>query len=255
MEKSMELLLSRLDQKLNEQTKHITTAVTASVMEAMDERFKTILEENAQLKDKIFTLEKKLNTMEKEKRKFNLVFFGIEEAGKSEAELVDHIKETVIESGTNLNSNEISSVYRIGKKDNNKNRPVVVSFTSVWKKHYVLKNKRGLPPGVYVKEDFSKEVLEKRKQLQLQVEEEKKKGNIAFLKYDKIIVKKSSGQPRDKRKREESGSPKSSTNKKVNTEENSSIPLAKTKDNVKPNLLNYIERGKPASPGMTSKNL
>lgn len=46
--------------------------------------------------------------MDKEKRKYNLVFFGLEEIGKSEAELIDYIKETVIGTGTHLNSQEIS---------------------------------------------------------------------------------------------------------------------------------------------------
>ncbi|XP_063618245.1 uncharacterized protein LOC134791133 [Cydia splendana] len=64
--------------------------------------------------------------------------------------------------------------------------------------------------GIYMKEDYSKEVLEKRKQLQSQVEEEKKKGNIAFLVHDKLVVKKPKENTREKRKREESKSPNSS---------------------------------------------
>ncbi|PZC84552.1 hypothetical protein B5X24_HaOG204582 [Helicoverpa armigera] len=82
MEKSMEILLSRLDEKLQQQTKIITTTVTESVMVAIDERLKTITDENTKLKEKISTLEQKLRGMEFEKRKYNLVFFGIEESGK-----------------------------------------------------------------------------------------------------------------------------------------------------------------------------
>ncbi|PZC85214.1 hypothetical protein B5X24_HaOG202399 [Helicoverpa armigera] len=83
MEKSMEILLSRLDEKLQQQTKIITTTVTESVMVAIDERLKTIMDENTKLKEKISTLEQKLRGMEFEKRKYNLVFFGIEESETS----------------------------------------------------------------------------------------------------------------------------------------------------------------------------
>ncbi|XP_041982324.1 uncharacterized protein LOC121735541 [Aricia agestis] len=184
MDKSTELLLSKLDDKLNQQTKIITASVTKCVMEALDEKLKAITEENTQLKARISTLEQKINVMDKEKRKYNLVFFGLKELGKPEAELVDYIKDIVIETGIHLDSQEISNVYRIGKKDTNKNRPVIVSVTSMWKKHIILRNKNRFPPGIFIKEDFPKEILEKRKQLQTQVIEEKKKGNVAYLKYD-----------------------------------------------------------------------
>lgn len=55
------------------------------VMEALNERLKIKLK-------KILNLEPKYL----EKRKFNLVFFGLEVMGKSEAYLVDHIKEIII---------------------------------------------------------------------------------------------------------------------------------------------------------------
>lgn len=253
----MELLLSKLDEKLNQQTKIITASVTQCVMEALDERLKTIVEENTQLKAKISSLEQKISVMDKEKRKYNLVFFGLQEAGKSEAELVDYIKETVIETGTPLNSQEISNIYRIGKKDTNENRPVIVSITSMWKKHIILKNKRGFPPGIFVKEDFPKEILEKRKQLQTQVIEEKKKGNVAYLKYDKIIVKKPTDKSRDKRKREESGSPNSSTQKKINSVDTQTSQTTKgtPKEIISTNILNYVARGRTSSLSDTPKNL
>ncbi|CAG4910871.1 unnamed protein product [Colias eurytheme] len=258
MDKSMELLFSKIDEKLNQQTKILTAAVTKNVMEAIDERFKAITEENTKLKTKISSLEQKLNTIELEKRKYNLVFFGIEESGKGEAEMVDYIKDIIIETGTYIESHEIKNIYRIGKK-NNKSRPVVVTIASIWKKHIILKNKTHLPPGIYVKEDFTREVLEQRKQLQPQLMREREKGNIAFLKYDKLIVKKPTEKTRDKRKREETGSPNShntSTQKKINSKEmtNTVFPKSSAKEIIKPNIFNYVERGRTASLSEISKN-
>lgn len=254
----MDLLLSKLEEKLNEQTKVITTSVTKSVMEALEEKLQIITEENAYLKEKISTLEQKISVLDREKRKYNLVFFGIEEIGKSEAELIDHIKEVVIETGTPLDSQEIKNIYRIGKYEPNKNRPVVVSITSTWKKHIILKNKSKFPQGIYIKEDFPKEVLEKRKQLQAQVVEQKEKGNIAFLKYDKIIIKNPNNNSRDKRKREESGSPNTSTQKKINTEYikiNKTTKGSPKEEIIKPNIANSVKRDKSNSKSNTPKNL
>lgn len=246
----MDILLSKLEEKLNQQTLAITASVTKSVMEALDEKIKTLTEENHVLKTKVTNLEQKLTNIDNEKRKNNLIFFGIEENGKTECELVDYIKELIIDAGVQINSQEINNVYRIGRPTNNKNRPVVVSFTTLWKKHTIMKNKAGLPTGTYIKEDFSKEILEQRKQLQSLVDEERKKGKIAFLKYNKIIIKTPSQQDknRDKRKREESVSPKLATQKKSNKQQ----PI--TKEILKPGILNYIERGRSSSLSENPKN-
>lgn len=208
------------------------------------------MEENTKLKNKISELELKIKWAETEKRKSNLVFYGIEEKIQLEAELVDFIKEMIGDMGVHMDSQEISKVYRIGRKMENKNRPVIATITTQWKKHLILKNKPNLPQGINIKEDYPKEILDKRKQLQPQLEEERMKGNIAYLKYDKLIVKKPK-EIREKRKRETSDSPKTSTQKKANKKEtvkNSSfentytLPKTYTKEIIRPNILNYMER-------------
>lgn len=263
MEKSMEILLAKLDEKLDQQTKVITTSVTQNVMAALDEKLKAITEENVQLKNKISELELKLKFIDKDKRKNNLVFFGIEEGkATTEMELVNYIKDIIIEMGVHFEVFEINNIYRIGKKELDKNRPVVVSLTTTWKKHMILRNRSNLQEGVNIKEDYPKEIIEKRKQLQLQVEEEKKKGNIAFIKYDKLIIKKTNDSNREKRKRETSGSPKTPSQKKVNasntqstlTTLNNAPSKTATKEIIRPNILNYVERGRSALSSNPSKN-
>lgn len=262
MDKNMELLLRKLDEKLDKQADQITQSVTKNVTEAIDEKMSEIIEENKFLRNKVSELELKIKSLEREKRKNNLVFFGVEEIGKSEHELVDYIKETIEELGVQMNSNEISNVYRIGKKAENKTRPVVVSFTTQWKKHLVLKNKSNFPPNIYVKEDYSKETLEKRKQLQSQVDEERKNGNIAYLKHDKLIVIKPKDNNREKRRREPSDSPTQTTQKKASTASksnsvgNTTQTRAKIQknENIRPNILNFIEKTKSNSNQNSPKN-
>ncbi|CAF4950675.1 unnamed protein product [Pieris macdunnoughi] len=58
---------------------------------------------------------------------------------------------------------EINNIYRIGKTEPNKIRPVVVSLTTTWKKHLILRNRSNLQEGVYIKEDYPKEITEKQR--------------------------------------------------------------------------------------------
>ncbi|CAG4967606.1 unnamed protein product [Parnassius apollo] len=50
--------------------------------------------------------------------------------------------------------------------------------------------------------------IQKRRELIPQLKEERRKGRIAFIKYDKLVVKGEAGGMRDKRKRDQSASPK-----------------------------------------------
>lgn len=255
MDVNMELLLSKLEEKLQQQTLTITTAVTKNVMDALEQKIAPIIEENRNLKIKIDKLEQKFNIMEKEKRKFNLIFFGTDEKGKSEMELVDYLKEIIAKTGTCINSDEISNIYRI-RSNTSKSQPVVITLSTIWKKHIILKNKKKLPSGIYINEDYPREVLEIRKQLQPKVDEERKNGNIAFIKYDKLIIKSPNDNNRDKRKREHSNSPNASTQKKLNTNTDGVANNTNlfTKQVIKPNILNYVTRGRTASLSETSKN-
>lgn len=74
-------------------------------------------------------------------------------------------------------------------------------------KREIMRNKKNLKE-FYFTEDYSKEVLEKRKMLQGELAEDRKNGNIAYLKYDKLIVKEYINS-QEKRKREISVSPSS----------------------------------------------
>lgn len=73
-----------------------------------------------------------------------------------------------------------------------------MSPSPLYGKNIILRNKFKLPSGLYVKKNYSK-------QLQSQVEEKKKERNVAFLKYDKLIVKKPIDINREKKKEREIG--------------------------------------------------
>ena len=69
-------------------------------------------------------------------------------------------------------------------------------------------------------------------------------------------MRKQTDTTRDKRKREESGSPNTSTQKRVNTKNNptSSTTKAIIKETIRPSMLNFVDRGRSVSLSEFSKN-
>ncbi|CAB3246844.1 unnamed protein product [Arctia plantaginis] len=195
--------------EMKNQTIELTESLTKNIMDRMDEKLMPIKEENEKLKERIGKLEKEIEHFKREKKSNNLIIFGLVEGENSTAELFQIIKENFKRDlNIKLEENEVNKLNRLGKpKAENKPRPVLCSLLSEWKKNEIMKNKKKLN-GIYVSEDYSKEVLEKRKALVPQLLEERKRGSIAFLKYDKIIIKEPNTN-KDKRKREQSTSPQS----------------------------------------------
>ena len=95
-------------------------------------------------------------------------------------------------SKLNISTDELTNerAHRAGRKDpSGRPRTIVAKFQNYKVKEAVLKNKKGLKgTNIFVREDFSQRVLARRKELLPQMHEERRKGNIAFLRYDKLVV-------------------------------------------------------------------
>jgi hypothetical protein len=85
---------------------------------------------------------------------------------------------------------EIQSLRRMGRKGD-RPRPISIAFTTLGKKIKVLQNKNNLTnTNMYIKEEFPVNILKIRESLKQQQQKEIENGNTAFIKYDKLIVKK-----------------------------------------------------------------
>ena len=70
-----------------------------------------------------------------------------------------------------------------------KHRQIVAKFQNLKTKEAILKNKKYLKgTNMFVREDFSEKILAKRKELLPKMHEERRKGNFAFLRYDKLVT-------------------------------------------------------------------
>lgn len=234
MEQQMDAFWQKLKQEMSAQTREITEAVTKKVSESINEKLTTLVEENNNLKIEIKTLQDKIELMEDHKRKNNIIFFGMtEKQYESPIESITKLLEKCM--NIHINPQEINNAYRLGEKKDNKPRPILVTFTTNWRKNEILKNKKKLDQEIYIKEDLSKETLQKRKELLPQLQEERAKGKICYFVKDKLIIKEAKEDKRDKRKRDCSTSPNNQP---------TSAPKNINKAN---NMLNYMVRGRPAS--------
>ncbi|XP_075990513.1 uncharacterized protein LOC142986126 [Anticarsia gemmatalis] len=163
--------------------------VTENINKILEERLFKWEKNQEILKEKIENQEKRIYFLEKQARVRNLVFFGIEEKEKSYDDLQTNITNFINERfNTSLEARDIQEIRRIGKQGD-RPRPIIITFATLGQKINILKQKRVLKDTqFYLKEDFPKQVLEKRKELQEQAKLEKEKGNIVRIKYDKLVI-------------------------------------------------------------------
>lgn len=237
----MDLLLEKIKEQMALQTITITEAVTKSVSENMDEKIAVLLEENKSLKTKIENMQQRIHFLEDEKRKNNLLFFGVAETEPNGLIIDFVIKLIGKEAKIMLQPWEINKAHRLGPKGD-KTRPLLVSFTTTWKKNLVLRSKNTFRSDIYIKEDFSKETLEKRKELTPQMLQERQKGKIAYIKKDKLIIREPREDTNSKRKRDQNKSLSNSPGEVVK-----SAP----KKNKTASLDNFITRNRSTSLSQT----
>lgn len=231
MSLEMEQLFKMMKTELEQQTATITRSVNETIMHNMDEKLKPFLEENKYLKNEIQRLERKVKYLEEANKKNNLLLHGIKETEKNHQELFNLIKETLENLDIDIDIYEINNYYRLGKKhEESKVRPILISFTSFQKKLIILRNKKKMPNQTYITEDFSKETMEMRKNLQEKLKQEKQNGKDAFIRNNKIVIKETPDT--EKRKREASISPNNVSTSLSSGSENSIAPTKLHKTNA-----------------------
>ncbi|CAG9136291.1 unnamed protein product [Plutella xylostella] len=213
-------VLKQIKQDLSEQKqemREMRDSIIQSLNENINEKFQKMDLRQTQLEQKVESQEKNITFLEKKIRMKNLIIFGVPETEKSYNDLESIVLQIIngkVKIG-NCSSSDLENVHRVGKKGD-KVRPILTTFSTMGMKIAVLKNKKLLDgTDYYIKEDFPKKVLEKRKELQDQLEKLKTQGKRAFLKYDTIVIipeknnqQNNNPQERRERKRNKSSSPK-----------------------------------------------
>ena len=187
--------LKKITIELNDQKQEIremglvTEQVTLNMSRMFEEKLLLVEKNYENVKDRMENQEKRIQALERPARKNNLVFFGIEENEKTYENLERNVITWVEQNlSVKLNYADIQEVKRIGKK-NERIRPIVVTFSTLGTKIKIMKQKSELKgTHYYIKEDHPKQIMEKRRELQKQLQTERENGNIAVIKYDRLIV-------------------------------------------------------------------
>lgn len=147
--------------------------------------------ENQKMRDIISSQEERIASLEKEVRRRNLIFRGVEdgeseETGETKRKIV-MICQTlgvVINPETN-----IDEIKRLGSPRPGASRPVLIKLTTNDKKWEILKKAKGLKgTNIWIDEDYPKRIQEERKLLIPELKKARVRGQHAKLRYNKLII-------------------------------------------------------------------
>lgn len=131
----------------------------------------------------------KLDYLDIQVRKNNIMIDGIPESEKENgAESEEKVRQIFAEK-LKLSGMEFERIHRTGNSNGDRVRPIVARFVSYKDKVRVMecaKNLKGT--NVYINEDYPEEVRQKRKELIPAMKAARERGEIAFLRYDKLII-------------------------------------------------------------------
>jgi hypothetical protein len=134
-------------------------------------------------------VDEKIRHLEDEKRKNNIIIFGLQEKGDESyletLELtVKFLRDTM---GAEVSKENIDYVTRIGRKSGG--RPILVKFTTFFKKLEVWRNKKNLAgTKIRMDDDLSLEDRRTRKELIPYLKDARKRGHKAFLRKQVLLV-------------------------------------------------------------------
>lgn len=141
------------------------------------------VEKNALL-ERINKLEENEELREKEKRKNNVMIYGLEEEGEADVavkKLASSLQVTI----------KIEEAVRLGNKMDGKKRPVLVKLHN-WEEKKSLLTKKGIlratKSKVFIDDDLTKREREVQMRIKERAKEERLKGKKVLMRYQKLCI-------------------------------------------------------------------
>jgi len=115
------------------------------------------------LQEDYANLSKLLESLKSDKKKNNLMIFGLQQTSES---LIDNVVNLINKKvGVEIEKRDINNIFRVGKNRSDK-RPVLVQFVTYVKKREVLLSAKNLKgTGIFINNDLSPQEREKQKVL------------------------------------------------------------------------------------------
>ncbi|XP_077544496.1 uncharacterized protein LOC144156367 [Haemaphysalis longicornis] len=137
-------------------------------------------------------LEKQIVDLEDRGRRNNLLVFGVPEKEEETAEsLMKEVVDDIFQAKLNVKVSSVERIHRIGRKQPEKSRPIILRLIDHREKLSVLKNCFNLKGSdISISEDFSPATREIRRHLWKSTADARNSGAKVQLYYDKIKVDK-----------------------------------------------------------------
>lgn len=163
------------------------------VKQSVTESLKTVNEKVDMLETKLNEKDEEIMSLKRDlelnKRKNNLIVFGVKDNEHSPEELeavISNLFKKV--TGIEMKENDFNDIYRLGKKGE-KPRPIIVSLGNGRKMRVILQKKNLFKmENITVSADLPKEVVEERKRLQPMITSLNQAGTKAYLRLDDVFV-------------------------------------------------------------------
>ncbi|XP_031330179.1 uncharacterized protein LOC116161106 [Photinus pyralis] len=181
MEAKLDLVLSKLDLLEN---KSDTAIRNIAILSATIENLKT---ENSNLRTQMQQMEKKIDYLENQSRRNNVIFYNVKEDAKEDTEAkVRQIIDSQYK--ISLGDKDIERAHRLATNVRT-SRPIIIKFNNFKVKDFIVRNAFKLKnTPVSVSEDFSKHILQKRSLLKPYLMQAKSEGKRAHLKFDMLYI-------------------------------------------------------------------
>lgn len=177
-------VLSGMRDSITNELKSINLNITNLGHEIKEAR-----EHRTDLDNRLIHLADKVDYIENQSRRNNIVFYGIEERDGWESWEVSErlVLEVLQMMDISIGNMEIDRAHRVGKRKGR--RPIVARFAFFKRREEILRGGRKLHnTGLAVSEDFSDRVRYVRFQLKPHLEKARTEGHQATLRYDKLVV-------------------------------------------------------------------
>ena len=133
--------------------------------------------------------------LENQSRRNNLRIDGVKEKPGESWEETEAALRLVVKRDLKLPAGQVDNLqieraHRTGAATAQRDRTIVVKFNSFKDRDAIIRAARTVKPrGVFVNEDYSQRVVSRRKELLPKMREARENGKIAYLSFDKLVVK------------------------------------------------------------------
>lgn len=149
---------------------------------------KGVIEDNNILKKKLLELENKMEDDENKKKRENLVFYGIPQEILESNEACNKKIKVLIKERFDIEL-QTSAIRRLGRLNNGKPAPLLVSIPNENSRSTILKHAKKLKgSNVFVSPDYSKKIREKRTILNIKRMEAQKEGKTAYILGERLHI-------------------------------------------------------------------